>query len=386
MKKVIKIFMIFAILVISYEQFAFADVVSLDFTDHYVIELLPLTFMAVILVVILGILLIIFNSIKNHNENIEKDDNNQKNKVLKQFVFNMIFVGIIIFIMIIHGFLRNRNTRFAFWIPNLILIFAIIFRFLKKKKMSNIIFIIGILVIFVINIYFTNVEIFNKNVLKDTTYIHYTGDSYIEDKDNFINEIINLNENKNSNIILTYDGKNYKTTEELNTLLKILKEDKKSSYVVKDTYDLYTGGDNYINNLTIEENKNKRIIFSTLSTEEIEKINESYYSFGGNQSASNVKQLIDNIIDLYNNSDNVKEVLIPDIVVYKNKFNIDENLLKDNENNNSKYVVVSCLESDENYLESLNLIKDSINENNSYKITFEENKRSSTSIIEIIIK
>lgn len=149
MKKVLKrIFMLAFVLVIGYQQFTYADVVSVEPID---ILKLPAILGGFVCVVILVVSAISFLTLKfTTKKNVENFEDN-KNKDLKMYK-KMMYVCVIILSIVCAMYAWSEYKVPVLLIPIIVLVISIIFRLNKEKKISNIICGIAVVCICIVSV------------------------------------------------------------------------------------------------------------------------------------------------------------------------------------------------------------------------------------------
>lgn len=289
MKKFFKrILGIISVLILGYQQFCYADVISTSPTE---ILFVPLTF----LVGFIGVIILIVSAISffslratvkkqnTHDYDSEKlstisteEIEKKKNKIQRRFyVWGMILA----IIGLIYLGLLGDISGFVFFIPIILFIVSIIVRLNKNKKVSNIICGIAVGLVCLIGIWIgisnKMVEDYNNQFLKyqisESSY--RLSPRYVSDIEGLINTTIKNNKSGRKTTII-YQNTNYTSPDELRQLLSKLNTSKSYSLNIK-----YDSNYDYIESITLTSYINQ-------SLRDLEQYE------GTNQRGSLVKNLI----------------------------------------------------------------------------------------------
>jgi energy-coupling factor transporter transmembrane protein EcfT len=186
----------------------------------------------VIAVIIALILFVILRKIGKKEANLSKEER-KKNRIQRL----LYILGIVLSIAGLIFLKENYNVSTIVYVICIILLIAsFILRKCKKKKASNIICAISIVLVFIIIIgFYTMVDNWNNKFLQyqqsDNKFIYIRQD-YVSDIEGLINTTIKNNETSRV-VTLIYNDTNYTSTEELEMLLNMLNTSKNYSVVNK---------------------------------------------------------------------------------------------------------------------------------------------------------
>lgn len=238
-----------SVLILGYQQFCYADVISTSPTE---ILFVPLTF----LVGFIGVIILIISAIsffslkatvKKQNtpgydneklstlslEEIEK----KKNKIQRRFYVWGMIVAII---GLIYLGLSNEISEVLFFIPIILFIVSFIVRLNKNKKVSNIICVVSVALVCLMGVWsgVSNkmIEDYNKQFLQyqKSESSHWSSQRYVSDVEGLINTAIENNKSGRKTTFI-YKNINYTSPEELKQLLNKLNINK--SYSLNIQYD-----------------------------------------------------------------------------------------------------------------------------------------------------
>ena len=235
------------ILILSYQQFSYADIIIEEIRHDPVANFRPIAFLiGFIGVIVLLISAISFFCLKGtvKKQNISeydcenfKDIEKKKDTIQRRFYLWGMILAII---GLIYSKKNGEISNITFFIPIILFIISVITRLCKKKKISNII--CGITVVLVCIIVLWNV-ILNKNIenynAQFTSYIedeksYISRNRYISDVEGLLNTAINNNKSGRKTTII-YQSTNYTSEDELKQLLS--KIDTNKRYIISITYD-----------------------------------------------------------------------------------------------------------------------------------------------------
>lgn len=244
-KRLERISLIGFLLIILWNNFCYADVVSP--AENIAASLISLTWVGIVIIglavliisIISFFILHIYSSIETENEN-EKQENMEKMHKNNR----RIYVSAIVLAIMSHLLLQGifRASIWIFLIPIILFIISICIR-KKNRRISNILCVIAILIVCItpLSCYYIeqNVKEYNGTFSKWSNVSELID---LVDKNNLEN---------NNKITITYENQTYQTTQELNILNNKL--DKDSQYYIK------TNGSSYsrkrITEITLNERK-----------------------------------------------------------------------------------------------------------------------------------
>ena len=244
-KRLERISLIGFLLIILWNNFCYADVVSP--AENIAASLISLTWVGIVIIglavliisIISFFILHIYSSIETENE-IEKQENMEKMHKNNR----RIYVSAIVLAIMSHLLLQGifRASIWIFLIPIILFIISICIR-KKNRRISNILCVIAILIVCIIPLSCYYIE---QNVKEyNGTFSKWSNVSELID-------LVDKNNLENNNkITITYENQTYQTTQELNILNNKL--DKDSQYYIK------TNGSSYsrkrITEITLNERK-----------------------------------------------------------------------------------------------------------------------------------
>lgn len=240
MKKIIgKILGIIFVLILGYQQFSYADVVS---TEELYFEPLAflLGFIGVIILIISAISFLCLKvtvkkqTMQEYNNENSKTLSTQKIEKKKNRIERRLYIWSMILSIIILMYLdlKNEISGIRFFVPIILFIISFIIRLFKKRKISNIICVISIGLVLgniVLNIHIKN---YNNQFIKYETRNEAL--PIISDIDGLINTAIK-NNRIGRKVTIVYQNKNYTSVNELQQLLSKINKNKK--YISSFEYD-----------------------------------------------------------------------------------------------------------------------------------------------------
>lgn len=303
MKKFVgRILGIISVLILGYQQFCYADVISTSPTE---ILFVPLTFLlGFIGVIVLIISAISFFSLKatiKKQSTIGYDNEKQstisteeiekkKNKIQRRFyVWSIIFS----IIGLIYLGLSSEISGVIFVIPIILFIISIIVRLNKNKKVSNIMCGISVALVCIIALWvgISNkmIENYNKQFLQyqKSESSYWASQRYVSDVEGLINSAIKNNKSGRK-VTIIYQNTNYTSIDELKQLLGILSANKNYSIETK-----YDKNYDYIETITLSKYVN-------------EYLRDLLQYEGERQRGSSVKALIQNVRSKVANYEEIK--------------------------------------------------------------------------------
>lgn len=248
MKRIIKrILGIILTLILGYQQFLYADVVTYE---SYVMPTISLIgFIGIIVLMITAISFFCLKaSVKKQNISSYNDilaEKKKRDKIERRFYVWSIILSITGLIYLLY----NRYIEISvFCIPIVLLIISFIIRLLKEKKISNII--CGVTVVLVCIMALWNVppriirENYNKQFQQYIEYNKWCERYYTSDVEGLLNSAIQNNKSDRK-VTFIYQDTNYTSGDELTQLLNEL--DTNKIYSVKTKYTT----DHYIESITL---------------------------------------------------------------------------------------------------------------------------------------
>lgn len=253
-KRLERISLIGFLLIILWNNFCYADVVSVSPAVNVDESLISLTWVGIVIIglavliisIISFFILHIYSSIETENEN-EKQENMEKMHKNNR----RIYVSAIVLAIMSHLLLQGifRASIWIFLIPIILFIISICIR-KKNRRISNILCVIAILIVCIIPLscYYIeqNVKEYNGTFSKwSNTFSKWSNVSELID-------LVDKNNHENNNkITITYENQTYQTTQELNILNNKL--DKDSQYYIKNNGSSYSR--KRITEITLNERK-----------------------------------------------------------------------------------------------------------------------------------
>lgn len=257
MKRILgKILGIISVLILGYQQFCYADVISIEPIDEFRPIAFLIGFIGIIVLIITAISFFTLKSTvrkkseagygfgNDDNEKIEK----KKNGIQRRFY---IWGMILSIVGLIYLRLSNEISGIVFLVPIILFVISFIVRLNKNKKVSNIICAISVALVCLIGVWvgISNkmIENYNKQFLQyqksESTY--WASPRYVSDVEGLINTTIKNNKSGRKTIII-YEKTNYTSPDELRQLLS--KINTNESYYLNIKYD---NNYDYIESITL---------------------------------------------------------------------------------------------------------------------------------------
>ena len=243
MKKFLeRILGIISVLIFRYQQFCYADVITIDPVE----EIKPIAF----LIGFIGVIILIISAISYFclkatikKQDKQKDDNENskvcgsekienKNKLIQKIIYVLVII-VTISIFIYWIIYKDIFTR-TFFIPIILFFVSIIVRLNKKKKISNIIYIISMVIICLIGISNSMVEDYNNKFFQYLEADSWSKIEYLPNKniEGLINTTIENNKSGRKTTII-YKDVSYTSPDELRKLLNEINTDVAYSFIMK---------------------------------------------------------------------------------------------------------------------------------------------------------
>lgn len=262
MKKILgRILGIISVLILGYQQFCYADVISIEPIDEFRPIAFFIGFIGVVVLIITAISFLSLNAtIKKQNEIGQSVDseNNEKIEKKKNGIQRRFYIwGMILSIVgLIYLGLSDEISGIVFLVPLILFVISFIVRLTKNKKISNIICVISVTLVCLIGlgVVVSNrmIENYNKQFLQyqKSESSYWASPRYVSDVEGLINIAIKNNKSGRKTTII-YKSENYTSPEELKKLLSLLntnqdyriviKYDKNYDYIESIELSLYTG-------------------------------------------------------------------------------------------------------------------------------------------------
>lgn len=311
MKKFLgKIIGIDLVFILGYQKFSYADVYVPDPIE----ENAPIAFLiGLILVTVVVISAITLLSLKITTRNLEKESKEnliEKNNKKMNIIQLVIYISTIVIAIIGHIYSDHEFyfSEIWFYIPIIGIIISIIIRgIFRKRKISNIICGISVVLICIIPLHCKSVEDYNGKLFKYNKYKYNT----VEDVDGLIKEVVENNIKLNK-VTIIYQGKSYTSMNELTQLITQIDKNKNYRMVNIDTKF------NYIKSITLAPYIDEDIMHSIYDMEIMQKKK-------GYVSETEVDKFI---VDIYRNQkrgkDNEINIMYEGRIIKTNNENVEE--------------------------------------------------------------
>lgn len=257
-----KVLEMVSILIVGYQQFCYADVIVNDPVDDIKPIIFLIGFIGIIILIISAISFFSLKAtIKKQNtpgfdseklKTISTEEFEKKNNRIQRrlYMWGMILaiIGLLFLAM------SDEISAITFFIPIILFIISFIIRLNKKKKISNIICAISVVLVCLIGAWvgISNkiIENYNKQFLQyqkggDKYISRLRTARYVSDIEGLINTAINNNKSGRKTTII-YKSSNYTSPEELRQLLSKININKNYNLNIK-----YDKNYNYIESITL---------------------------------------------------------------------------------------------------------------------------------------
>lgn len=246
-----KVLEMVSILIVGYQQFCYADLIVNDPVDDIKPIIFLIGFIGIIILIISAISFFSLKAtIKKQNtpefdseksKTISTEEFEKKNNRIQRrlYMWGMILaiIGLLFLAM------SEEISAITFFIPIILFIISFIIRLNKKKKISNIICAISVVLVCLIGAW---VGISNKMIENyNKQFLQYQKSRYVSDVEGLINTTIKNNKSGRKTIII-YEKTNYTSPDELRQLLSKINTNKSYSLNIK-----YDNNYDYIESITL---------------------------------------------------------------------------------------------------------------------------------------